>query len=145
MSDNLLHSPDPSKPLPPAGWYPDPHDGSARRYWDGAQWTAHTVVPDAATGAATSPAQPGSAPVAPVAAVGPVAPVAGVGPDGAATAPVTPRLPRLKWWQWALVALGALILFSIIVNAVTRERVLAAREKAGIEQGRDVFRGDGTV
>lgn len=25
----------------PAGWYPDPSDGSRQRWWDGAQWTAH--------------------------------------------------------------------------------------------------------
>jgi hypothetical protein len=23
----------------PPGWYPDPHDPSTQRYWDGAQWT----------------------------------------------------------------------------------------------------------
>lgn len=23
----------------PAGWYPDPHDPSTQRYWDGSQWT----------------------------------------------------------------------------------------------------------
>ena len=27
--------------LPPANWYPDPHDASQLRYWDGAQWTEH--------------------------------------------------------------------------------------------------------
>ncbi|MGC0252414.1 DUF2510 domain-containing protein [Pseudactinotalea sp. Z1748] len=26
----------------PAGWYPDHHDASLLRYWDGAQWTQHT-------------------------------------------------------------------------------------------------------
>lgn len=26
----------------PAGWYPDPSDPSAQRYWDGSQWTAQT-------------------------------------------------------------------------------------------------------
>jgi hypothetical protein len=25
----------------PAGWYPDPHDASQQRYWNGASWTAH--------------------------------------------------------------------------------------------------------
>jgi len=28
---------------PPAGWYPDPHHPEWLRYWDGAQWTAHTA------------------------------------------------------------------------------------------------------
>ena len=25
----------------PAGWYPDPGDGSGRRWWDGSAWTEH--------------------------------------------------------------------------------------------------------
>lgn len=28
-----------SQNLPPAGWYPDPHDQNQNRYFDGAQWT----------------------------------------------------------------------------------------------------------
>lgn len=27
---------------PPAGWYPDPHDAGAQRFWDGVRWTAQT-------------------------------------------------------------------------------------------------------
>ena len=27
----------------PAGWYPDPDQPASRRYWDGQQWTEHTV------------------------------------------------------------------------------------------------------
>ncbi len=27
--------------LPPAGWYDDPNDPSAQRYWDGKDWTPH--------------------------------------------------------------------------------------------------------
>ncbi|MCT9001072.1 Ltp family lipoprotein [Microbacterium memoriense] len=34
-----------SSTLPPAGWYPDPHGGSAQRYWDGAQWAAADATP----------------------------------------------------------------------------------------------------
>ncbi|MGH9111668.1 MAG: DUF2510 domain-containing protein [Acidimicrobiales bacterium] len=26
---------------PPPGWYPDPGDASAQRWWDGARWTEH--------------------------------------------------------------------------------------------------------
>lgn len=27
--------------LPPAGWFPDPHDATQLRYWDGTAWTEH--------------------------------------------------------------------------------------------------------
>ncbi|WP_292830986.1 DUF2510 domain-containing protein [Microbacterium sp.] len=29
----------------PAGWYPDPSGAAGTRWWDGAQWTPHTIVP----------------------------------------------------------------------------------------------------
>jgi Protein of unknown function (DUF2510) len=29
----------PDMALPPAGWYPDPSDSQARRFWDGQAWT----------------------------------------------------------------------------------------------------------
>jgi hypothetical protein len=37
---------------PPAGWYPDPYDPSAQRYWDGRQWdlTNPAIGPGAASG-----------------------------------------------------------------------------------------------
>lgn len=85
---------------PPAGWYPDPQDASAQRYWDGAQWTEHSA--------------PAAAPAA-----GLTATAGGAAAGGAAVAaPVKRGLPRLKWWQWALVALGVVVLISILANAV---------------------------
>jgi hypothetical protein len=42
-------------PMTAPGWYPDPHDGSALRWWDGQQWTAHTY---AAPQEVPTPAQP---------------------------------------------------------------------------------------
>lgn len=38
-------------PLPPAGWYADPHGIADQRWWDGQTWTAH-VHPSALTAAA---------------------------------------------------------------------------------------------
>jgi hypothetical protein len=35
---------------PAAGWYPDPRDGSQRRYWDGEKWTEHTQASGTAAG-----------------------------------------------------------------------------------------------
>lgn len=29
--------------MPPPGWHPDPHGEAAQRWWDGGQWTAHTL------------------------------------------------------------------------------------------------------
>jgi 5-methylcytosine-specific restriction endonuclease McrA len=31
------------RPLPPAGWYPDPSTRGGRRYWDGRAWTQHAA------------------------------------------------------------------------------------------------------
>lgn len=106
MSDNI--TPDPATPQqPPAGWYPDPQDRAARRYWDGAQWTEHAASPTPDTGYATA---------SPVSTSDPVEP--GVS-SGSATAVATKRgLPRLKWWQWLLIAVGVLVLVSMIASAV---------------------------
>lgn len=35
---------------PDAAWYPDPHDGSRLRYWDGQEWTEHYAPRKAAEG-----------------------------------------------------------------------------------------------
>jgi hypothetical protein len=34
-----MAAPAPAPVMPPAGWYPDPAGGAARRFWDGAAWT----------------------------------------------------------------------------------------------------------
>jgi hypothetical protein len=38
-----VNSETPPPPLPPAGWYADPHHLARLRYWDGTQWTDHTA------------------------------------------------------------------------------------------------------
>ncbi|MEZ5115258.1 MAG: heavy metal-binding domain-containing protein [Candidatus Nanopelagicales bacterium] len=49
---------------PPAGWYPDPHDPTRLRWWDGAQWTDQTQ-------ASISEQQPGEIGAAPAQYSGP--------------------------------------------------------------------------
>ncbi len=49
---------DTSGALPPAGWYPDPYGAPYERWWDGAQWTAHTTETPAAPAAPAAPVAP---------------------------------------------------------------------------------------
>ena len=49
---------DTSGALPPAGWYPDPYGAPYERWWDGAQWTAHTTETPAAPAAPATPVAP---------------------------------------------------------------------------------------
>lgn len=37
-------TPQPSAPIVPAGWHPDPTGRYQLRYWDGASWTAHVSI-----------------------------------------------------------------------------------------------------
>ncbi len=55
---------------PPAGWYPDPHDDRAHRYWDGERWTeavrpAGPPAPPPPTGAGPGPTSGAPAPWSP--------------------------------------------------------------------------------
>lgn len=40
----------------PPGWYPDPNNPQAQRYWDGSQWTEHTADPTGGQAEAGQPA-----------------------------------------------------------------------------------------
>ena len=64
--------------LPP-GWYEDPWHGPGLRWWDGHQWTVHTVVP-----------------------LGQPAPA----PRYVPRPPPPPRTGGPPWWVWTLAALG---------------------------------------
>jgi len=92
-------------PLPPAGWYPDPHNPSTQRYWNGEHW----IYPEAA--------QPATA-----------APVAAVALDGKR------RLPKLTWWQWVLVALGLLVLIAMIGGALGRAGASGTSTERGADR-----------
>ncbi len=127
MSDNSNNNTSPH--LPPAGWYPDPHDARdplgkvVQRYWDGTQWTEHTAVP---TGSDAVPTQV-MAPLMQAAEIrsetGPQAAGLPAGPGdstgaGVIAVPARRGLPKLKWWQWALIAFGVLVLISVIAGAL---------------------------
>ena len=44
---------------PPANWYPDPHNHTQMRYWDGAKWTDHFAAPRGPESApVTAPSMP---------------------------------------------------------------------------------------
>lgn len=79
-------------PLLQAGWYPDPVNSAAQRYWDGIAWVGEPLAAQA-----TPADQP-----------------------AAQTAPPTRK--RLRWWQWALIVVGALVLIGIINGAINGAR-----------------------
>ena len=112
----------------PAGWYPDPSDAAAQRWWDGVQWTEHVApAAPAAPVEQVAPAVPVPPVVAPVVAPPVVAPAyfapvtpayapayvsapASVAPYGGvtATARVPEGTPVDTIWIWLIVALPVL-------------------------------------
>jgi hypothetical protein len=86
----------------PAGWYPDPHLPSQRRFWNGSAWTEHV---DAQT-----------APPPPSASM-PTAPLHTMPLPIAAWAPPPPA--AREWWKkpW-VVATGGFVAFVVLVAAV---------------------------
>ncbi|EIC07616.1 Protein of unknown function DUF2510 [Microbacterium laevaniformans OR221] len=114
----------------PAGWYPDPADPAARRWWDGTQWTAQTApaprfgeyAPTAGgptTAAPAAPAVPVPLP-SPVAQTAPVAggyaayPSAPAYAGSGATPPVV-DVPTSTVWVWLAVAASVLPMLSIFL------------------------------
>lgn len=49
----------------PAGWYPDPHDPSQQRYWDGSSWSEATQPAAPGVGVPPPPATTGGFPAPP--------------------------------------------------------------------------------
>ncbi|QEV17143.1 DUF2510 domain-containing protein [Streptomyces alboniger] len=85
-------------PLP--GWYPDPHQPSVERWWDGAAWTEHRRTPENARAAAVGQGF-------------------GPAPDPAATAVIAPASAgggRAK--VIALATAGAVLVAAIVTGAV---------------------------
>ena len=84
----------------PAGWYPDPHDPSQRRYWDGASWTDRLVpadLPEPTIALPTTEVPPASAVPTPL----------GASALGG---------PNKPWYHrpWVWVVAGVVVLFVII-------------------------------
>ena len=72
----------------PPGWYDDPHDPNAQRYWDGQDWTPHRQRKQT-----SAPAQPPAMPAQP--------------PAMPAQPPAMPAQPPAMPMQPPAVALGA--------------------------------------
>ncbi|MFI7319389.1 DUF2510 domain-containing protein [Streptomyces venezuelae] len=89
-----------STPPTPPGWYPDPHQPSVERWWDGSAWTEHRRTPEYAQ---TAPAQQGFGPPQ---ATTSVMPVASGGGGGRAKAV-------------ALGVAGVVLVGAIVAGAVT--------------------------
>jgi hypothetical protein len=71
MSDVSAGAIAPTRPLPVAGWYPDPAGSDELRWWSGAAWTDH-LQPRAQPAPAPTPSPMQWEPVAPMPQVSPV-------------------------------------------------------------------------
>ena len=79
---------------PPAGWYPDPLEGSGYRRWDGSSWTldvrSEATLP---LGSEPGSADPNSTAIPPAYAPSPIAPEYPVSTPGA----IPPAYPTAPW------------------------------------------------
>ncbi|WP_056011227.1 DUF2510 domain-containing protein [Agromyces sp. Root1464] len=129
----------------PAGWYPDPSDATAQRWWNGAQWTEHVapaapvapveqaapapsvppvvapaVEPPVAAPAYVAPVTPAYAPAYTSAPAYAATPVYGAGqPAPYSGAAVTARVPEGTpvdtLWIWLIVAMPVLAALPIFL------------------------------
>lgn len=83
----------------PAGWYPDPSDASAQRWWDGTQWTTHS-----------SPAAPAAPQYAPQYGAPQYAPQ-----YGANSVPPKVAADTNTLWIWIAIAVSVVPLVSLLL------------------------------
>ena len=129
-----------SNPAPtPAGWYPDPWDPRAQRYWDGAQWTQHTAPAAAQQPAPQQPAAPqqtgyGYGYAAPGTAAGSAYATYGARPQRARVADETPVYGPFIWVVALLPLVGAIMIWFIHIDVhplVEFARQMQAYDDAG--------------
>jgi uncharacterized membrane protein YhaH (DUF805 family) len=124
-------TPPPAQPTIAAGWYPDPGDASAQRYWDGTAWTEH-VAPGVVQPVAVAPVQAvAAAPVQAVAAA-PIQQWAPAAPTGASFGfgqSVKRAFARWKdysgratvsefWWFYLFTFIASMVLYIPIIIAI---------------------------
>ena len=122
----------------PAGWYPDPSDAAAQRWWNGAQWTEHVapaapvaavvppvvppvVTPQVAAPAYVAPVNPADAPAYAVApaygttttSLGPGQPVPYGGAPAATRVPEGTPVDTI--WIWLIVVLPVLAVLPLFL------------------------------
>jgi Protein of unknown function (DUF2510)/Domain of unknown function (DUF4333) len=106
---------------PPAGWYDDPEDPSAKRYWDGKDWTPHRQRKSIASSAPPPPQSPPPPLPPPPQSPPPPAPMGGLasGQQALWDQPQShlskargfwSRLPRQRWVLFAAVGLLAIVI-----------------------------------
>lgn len=123
-SDQSTESADPV--TSPAGWYPDPHNAAARRYWDGTAWTDHT----------THPADVVPSPAAAPAPAGPVNADRVTSPTVAPAAAVPVKKP---WYRRLAIVIpvsvvAALIVFVVVVGSLNRPAATSADDEKSAAQ-----------
>lgn len=110
---------------PIAGWYPDPENPGAERWWNGSSWSDHRRTPDSA--AVAAPAGQQSTPAVPPPIVEAQQPPA----DGLAIAGFVVSLAGIVigWFTLALPGIVGAILSGVALHRIKQ------RERAGIPVG----------
>src|SRR5690349_7483387 len=85
------------------GWYPDPSGRPGMRWWDGMQWTGHTVPPRPPVDSAPTPVGMTLPPIAP-------------------PQPPAGTTRRRKAWPWVVAGLAVLLLVLGGIGAIASDK-----------------------